>query len=364
MSACRIYANRKVTELVMEYGFFIDPSRCIGCEACVNACAECETHRGHPMIHVDFIDRKNTIATVPMVCMHCDDPTCAEVCPADAIKKTRRWRRAILAQTSMYRLLQLCSRLPLRNTESDDRDGADDEVRHVLRPDICRQTAHVRDGLPEPGAGLCAARADPRERREKPTNVFHFGNRKGDNESVHDGACRSGCHYYRRRRLHVGAGVMKRTTERRTFAIDEFAIEQPRRLRHAPAVFEVSGSDESRNVRRQSVDSCPKLVSAAQVYRSSRSRCARMNEYRRRRGEAVFISRRLPIACIMIRTAADQVVAYSQKCTHLSCAVYYAKEANRLECPCHEGYFSVTDGSVLQGPPPRALPRILLRARR
>lgn len=66
-------------------------------------------------------------------------------------------------------------------------------------------------------------------------------------------------------------------------------------------------------------------------------------------------------ACIMIRTAADQVVAYGQKCTHLSCAVYYAKEANRLECPCHEGYFSITDGAVLQGPPPRGLPRILLR---
>ena len=66
-------------------------------------------------------------------------------------------------------------------------------------------------------------------------------------------------------------------------------------------------------------------------------------------------------ACIMIRTAVDEVVAYSQKCTHLSCAVYYEKEANRLECPCHEGYFSIAVGSVLQGPPPRALPRILLR---
>ncbi|MCL4819499.1 MAG: 4Fe-4S dicluster domain-containing protein [Vicinamibacteria bacterium] len=70
-----------------EYGFFVDPSRCIGCESCVNACAECETHRGHSMIHLDFLDRRETIATVPMVCMHCDDPTCAQVCPADAIKK-------------------------------------------------------------------------------------------------------------------------------------------------------------------------------------------------------------------------------------------------------------------------------------
>src|SRR5215813_1631614 len=65
--------------------------------------------------------------------------------------------------------------------------------------------------------------------------------------------------------------------------------------------------------------------------------------------------------CIMIRTAPDTVVAYSQKCTHLSCAVYFARESNRLECPCHEGYFSVEDGSVLQGPPPRPLPRIRLK---
>lgn len=64
--------------------------------------------------------------------------------------------------------------------------------------------------------------------------------------------------------------------------------------------------------------------------------------------------------CILIRLSADSYVAYSQKCTHLSCAVYYAPEHQRLECPCHEGYFSVRDGSVLQGPPPRPLPRVVL----
>jgi nitrite reductase/ring-hydroxylating ferredoxin subunit len=67
--------------------------------------------------------------------------------------------------------------------------------------------------------------------------------------------------------------------------------------------------------------------------------------------------------CILIRTAADSYAAYSQKCTHLSCAVYYSKEQNRLECPCHEGYFSVHDGRVLQGPPPRPLPRVVLERR-
>ncbi len=57
-------------------------------------------------------------------------------------------------------------------------------------------------------------------------------------------------------------------------------------------------------------------------------------------------------------------MAYSQKCTHLSCAVYYEKEQNRLECPCHQGFFSITDGSVLQGPPQRALPRVALEQKR
>lgn len=67
--------------------------------------------------------------------------------------------------------------------------------------------------------------------------------------------------------------------------------------------------------------------------------------------------------CILVRTSDDRYVAYSQKCTHLSCAVYYSQENRRLECPCHEGFFSIEDGSVLQGPPPRALPRVELENR-
>jgi Fe-S-cluster-containing dehydrogenase component len=68
--------------------FFIDPSRCIGCQACLQACTECDTHRGESMIHLEFVERADSTQTVPVVCMHCDQPTCAEVCPADAIKRT------------------------------------------------------------------------------------------------------------------------------------------------------------------------------------------------------------------------------------------------------------------------------------
>ena len=40
------------------------------------------------MIHLEFVNRGYSTQTAPVVCMHCDSPTCAEVCPADAIKKT------------------------------------------------------------------------------------------------------------------------------------------------------------------------------------------------------------------------------------------------------------------------------------
>ncbi len=71
-----------------ERQFYIDPSRCIGCNACVQACAECDTHAGVSMIHLETIQRGDSVQTTPIICMHCDEPACAAVCPADAIKRT------------------------------------------------------------------------------------------------------------------------------------------------------------------------------------------------------------------------------------------------------------------------------------
>ncbi|MCC6338672.1 MAG: Rieske 2Fe-2S domain-containing protein [Acidimicrobiia bacterium] len=56
--------------------------------------------------------------------------------------------------------------------------------------------------------------------------------------------------------------------------------------------------------------------------------------------------------------------AVSQKCTHLSCVVYYDPGKDRLECPCHEGVFDARTGAVEYGPPQRPLPRIDVEVRR
>ncbi len=67
--------------------------------------------------------------------------------------------------------------------------------------------------------------------------------------------------------------------------------------------------------------------------------------------------------CILLRPAPDSYIAYSRLCTHASCPVFYNSVAHRFDCPCHGGSFSIADGSVLQGPPPRPLPKIVLERR-
>jgi Rieske Fe-S protein len=67
--------------------------------------------------------------------------------------------------------------------------------------------------------------------------------------------------------------------------------------------------------------------------------------------------------CIAIRTPEGKLVAYSQVCTHLSCAVVYEKHENQIVCPCHRGIFDVNQGTPVAGPPTRALPRVRLEQR-
>ena len=66
-------------------------------------------------------------------------------------------------------------------------------------------------------------------------------------------------------------------------------------------------------------------------------------------------------SCILVRLAEAEYVAFSQKCTHLSCAVIARPDQGVFHCPCHEGSFELRTGRVLAGPPPRPLPRIRLQ---
>jgi nitrite reductase/ring-hydroxylating ferredoxin subunit len=67
--------------------------------------------------------------------------------------------------------------------------------------------------------------------------------------------------------------------------------------------------------------------------------------------------------CLLVRTAEDVLVAYDQKCTHLSCAVRPRVSEGILQCPCHEGAFDLRSGRPIAGPPRRPLSRVLLEVR-
>ena len=54
----------------------------------------------------------------------------------------------------------------------------------------------------------------------------------------------------------------------------------------------------------------------------------------------------------------EKFIAYSGRCTHLGCGFGYDKTAKQFKCPCHQGVFNVQTGTVLGGPPPRALDRL------
>ena len=61
---------------------------------------------------------------------------------------------------------------------------------------------------------------------------------------------------------------------------------------------------------------------------------------------------------LVINTPERGIVAYSAVCTHFACLVSWNPESKMIECPCHEGYFSAVDGSVISGPPPSPLEEI------
>ncbi len=62
----------------------------------------------------------------------------------------------------------------------------------------------------------------------------------------------------------------------------------------------------------------------------------------------------------VVKRASGDLVAFDPRCTHASCRYDWAPDTGRFQCGCHDGRFAL-DGTVLAGPPPRALDRFPVR---
>ena len=78
----------------MQYGFYFDAGRCIGCSACVVACKDWNDIKPGDRVHwrrvttVEVGKSPNLrLANLSLACMHCGKPACQAVCPVGAIAK-------------------------------------------------------------------------------------------------------------------------------------------------------------------------------------------------------------------------------------------------------------------------------------
>ena len=66
---------------------------------------------------------------------------------------------------------------------------------------------------------------------------------------------------------------------------------------------------------------------------------------------------------VLVRASDGQYYAFSQRCTHRGCSVYYDPGRGCLECPCHKGAFDLRSGDAMYGPPPSPLDLISVQVR-
>ncbi len=90
------------------------------------------------------------------------------------------------------------------------------------------------------------------------------------------------------------------------------------------------------------------------------ARVAIAREDELRDGEARYFAYPEGEQAVLVRTRGGELVAFSQRCPHLSCAVVYQDDAQRFYCPCHDGVFEPRSGAPTAGPPRRPLTRIRL----
>ena len=92
-----VQAKKPLTQKVsnkQSWGIHIDADKCAdGCTACVDACNEENglTGFGRPETDSQWIRKvkikdktTNKITTMPMMCQHCENPPCCDVCPTGA----------------------------------------------------------------------------------------------------------------------------------------------------------------------------------------------------------------------------------------------------------------------------------------
>jgi len=115
----------------------VDPEKCVGCRQCALACSfskEGEFSLSKARIGTIWLPKIGI--NVPMICMHCQEPLCREVCPMGAVYKNEE-TGAILLNPDLCIGCKMCIMACPFGAISIDR-----RTKRIIKCDLC-------DGDPE-----------------------------------------------------------------------------------------------------------------------------------------------------------------------------------------------------------------------
>ena len=255
---------------------------------------------------------------------------------------------------------------PFGVPEVHGRARPDDEVRHVLRPHVRRATSRcARRSARARRSGTAPSRSSTRTRRGSLVRRLPVRPPGRAHQGVH-----------RRRRPRGGPARRPRRPTRRTWLDDPFGLDErgrrherrraERRRRPGSATSPTRPPARTRSPAASSPATSSLGAGAMAagnvglaVWTPAAHRSTPANPGRSSPLDDVAVGdtylfrypdRRRP-GRSSSASPTREVVAFSQKCTHLGCVVYYQADEDRWHCPCHEGNFDTRTGAVLSGPP-------------
>ena len=145
----------------MQYGFYFDQTKCIGCYTCAVACKDWHDIEAGP---VHFIKVSNIekgmfpnvfVAFLAGFCYHCADPSCIQSCPAGAIYK-RQEDGIVLVDKENCLGKDMCRLCEEACPYGVPQFGSEENAR-MQKCDLCRD--RVDDGLNPICVEACRTRA-------------------------------------------------------------------------------------------------------------------------------------------------------------------------------------------------------------
>ena len=176
-----------------QYGFFIDQSRCIGCNSCTIACMQWHDIPPGPVKWMRVYQwEKGTFPNtrlhmLPVMCYHCENPVCVKACKNDALYKEEKYG-AVLVRSEKCQGCRRCWRACPYGAPQYADDGKDstmskctmcvDRLEQGLKP-LCVLSCSMRalefgplDEMIEKYGNLRRLEDMPKESITRPAAVF------------------------------------------------------------------------------------------------------------------------------------------------------------------------------------------------